>query len=252
MKLTKSKKNKDMLGLSIMIPALNEQTNLKNTVQEIRRGLRSKKINYELIIIDDGSRDKTGEIADKLAKQDKRICVIHHRKNYGIGYSNREVIRKARFDYFTYVPGDNQLPFYAISDMVTLIGKADVIIPYVTNTHIRPLRRRVVSWLFTKTNNILFDLNLKYYNGTAIYRTGVLRDIPHKTDGFGFQAEQNIRLLKLGVTYIEYGYDMYERQGGDSTAIKPKNTVNVIKIIASLFWEFQISKGIKRSFLSLF
>lgn len=231
--------------LSIMVPALNEQDNIEKTVNEILKGVKGKLDDYEILIFNDGSTDRTGDIAQKLSNKNKRIKVINHKKPQGMGSCYREGLAKAKFEHYMYIPGDNQFPSAALSRMLTKIGQADIIIPYVTNMNIRPLTRQILSSGFTKILNAAFNLNVSYYNGTVIHKTALLKTALPKTDGHAYQAEILVRLLKRGATFKEIGYDMYERRGGKTSAFKWKNVKSVFSSIANLFWEVQVKQIFK-------
>lgn len=223
-----------------MVPALNEQVNIEKTISEILKGLKGKLDDYEILIFNDGSKDKTGDIANSLSKKNKKIKVIHHKKPQGMGSCYREGLSKAKFEYYMYIPGDNQFPSAALSRMIAKIGQADIIIPYVTNMNIRPLSRQLLSASFTKILNAAFGLNVSYYNGTVIHKAELLKTALPKTDGHAYQAEILVRLLKNGATFKEIGYDMYERKGGSTSAFKWKNVKSVFSSISNLFWDVRI------------
>ncbi len=224
-----------------MVPALNEQKNIENTIKEIKKGIKGKLSNYEILIFDDGSKDSTGRIAEGLKNKDKKIRVIHNSSNRGMGYCYKTGQKLAKFEYYMYIPGDNQFPAKALSLLTSKIGKADIIIPFVTNMNIRPLMRQIISSTFTNLLNILFGLNITYYNAPVIHNLKILRKIPQNPNsGHAYQAEILIRSLKSGASYLEVGYEMYERMGGKTTAFKWKNTQRVITTILRLFWQLQV------------
>lgn len=225
-----------------MVPTLNEEGNLVNTVREIVYGLKGYVDDYEIFIFDDGSTDQTPQIADRLAKKNTKIKVFHNRLNKGIGYCYRKGIELTRYEYYMYIPGDNQFPKEALVKIVKKIGKADIIIPFVTNMHIRPISRRILSSLFTYLVNLCFGLNIRYYNGTVIHRIDLIRNVIPQTDGFAYQAEILIKLIKSGANYTEVGYDMVERNAGSTSAFRLTSVKSVFKIILSLFWDIQILK----------
>lgn len=228
-------------GLSIMVPAFNEEDNLENTVREIEAGLSGKVKDYEIIIFNDGSTDKTGEIAERLAKKQKRIRVVHNNPNRGMGYCYIKGQKLARFKHYMYIPGDNQFPSKGLSLMLDKLGEADIVIPYVTNMHIRPFLRRLVSSTFTFLINFLFSLRVTYYNGPVIHKTALLRGVPQRENsGHAYQAEILVRLIKAGANFVEVGFNMAERKGGITSAFKLKRVKMVTLTIFALFWEIQI------------
>lgn len=228
--------------LTIMVPAFNEEGNLEGTVKEIELGISNKLKTYEIIIINDFSTDNTRQIAEKLAKKNKKIRVINNKKNMGLGFNYREGIKYAKFEYYMYIPGDNQFPHQSLTRTLDLLGKSDIIIPYVTNMHIRPPIRQAISFLFTFLINALFNLRISYYNSHVIHRLDYLCLVPKKTDGFAYQAEILIRLLKAGASFKEIGYEMRERQVGSTNAFTFKNVQSVLGTVLSLFWETMVQR----------
>lgn len=228
--------------ITIMVPALNEEGNLANTVSGILSILEKKVSDYEILIFNDGSTDLTGKIANQLAKKYKKVKAFHNRPNQGMGYCYRKGLELAKFEYYMYIPGDNQFPKKALEKMVKKIGQADIINPYVTNMHIRPLGRQLLSHTFTLILNSLFRLEMKYYNGTVIHRTKILRQVPPSTDGFAYQAEVLTKLIKSGASFTQVSYEMVERQAGSTAAFKLKNIKSVFQTILKLYWEMMIKR----------
>ena len=224
-----------------MVPAFNEERNLANTIKEIKKGIGKKLENYEIIIFNDGSIDKTGKIADNLVKEDKKIRVVHNNPNRGMGFCYRTGQKLARFEYYMYIPGDNQFPHKGLSKMLDSLGKVDIVIPYVTNMHIRPLLRQLISHAFTLLMNFLFGLKINYYNGPVIHKTKLLRITPQNPNsGHAYQAEILVRLLTAGASFIEVGFNTYERKAGKTTAFKLKNIKRVVGTLVPLFWQIQV------------
>lgn len=233
------------INISIMVPSLNEEENIEDTINEIKSGLKGLVKDYEIIIFNDGSTDNTGKIAEKLTKKNKKITVIHNKVPRGMGYCYREGLKRSKYEYYMYIPGDNQFPQKALWKMLSQTGKADIIIPYVTNMNIRPILRQWLSATFTHTINILFGLKVSYYNGTVIHKKKLLMTALPKTHGHAYQAEILVRLIKRGASYTEVGYNMVERHAGSTSAFKIKNVKSVFKSIFFLFWELQLKPRIK-------
>lgn len=228
--------------LTIMVPALNEEKNLETTINIIKSSINRKIIQYEVIIFDDGSTDKTGLIADNLAKRYKNIKVRHNYPNKGLGYNYKKGQEYAKYEYYMFIPGDNQFPKESLVKVLSSIGETDIVVPFVVNMHIRPPIRQVISFTFTFIINTLFNLHVSYYNSQVIHRTEILKKVPQKTNGFSYQAEILVRLIKGGASYKEVGYEMTERQAGSTAAFTLRNIFSVFKTVLILFWEIQILK----------
>lgn len=236
------KKNQIKKRLSIIVPALNEEGNLADTIQEIKEGINNNLQDYEIFIFNDGSTDKTKQIANQLAKKNKKIKITHHKTSKGLGYCYQKGLNLANFEYYMYIPGDNEFPKKALNDMIKKIGKADIIIPFVTNMQVRSKIRRNISYTFTWLINNIFNMNISYYNGTVIHQTNLLRKVLITTNGFAYQAEILVKLIKSGFSYTEIGYEMVGRNTGETSAFKLKNVSSVAELFLRLYWEIQICR----------
>ncbi|MDP3561067.1 MAG: SDR family NAD(P)-dependent oxidoreductase [Legionellaceae bacterium] len=230
-------------SISVLLPALNEEKNLKPTVERLQQALNVTMDQYELIIINDGSSDKTGEVADQLAAQFDNIKVKHNSLCTGLGNVYVQGAELATMNYFSYIPSDNTWPYRSFVELFGNMGKADIITSFSSNPGVRPWSRRIVSKSFTKTMNLLFGLDLKYFNGLTIYPIEYLKRRPISTYGFGFQSEALIKALQLGYSFIELGLPIDERTAGGSKAVNIKNITSVISTIFRMFWSVRVSKN---------
>jgi Glycosyl transferase family 2 len=98
-------------SVSVFIPALNEEENLEPTVARLIEALTVTVEDYEIIIVDDGSSDGTGAVADSLAAESSAVRVLHNPHNMGLGYCFTQGYREAGKDFFVYIPGDNTWPY---------------------------------------------------------------------------------------------------------------------------------------------
>ncbi len=234
-----------MTKLSIIVPAYNEENGLEVAVGSLFRLLSDNAMDNdsEILIFNDCSQDKTGEIADRLSQKISIVRVFHNERNKGLGFNFREGAKQSRGKYVTWFPGDNENLPQSFVDTVSRIGEADIIIPYTDNMEVRPLSRRIVSSLYTFLNNLFFGLNLKYYNGLSIYRRDVLLAVlPKVGDSFAFSAQILIILLKSGASFVEVPIKIQPKPGGKSSAFRVRNIIGVIKAIFSLFWRINIKK----------
>ena len=223
--------------ISVIIPALNEEANVVATVNEVLTALGDRFEDYELLIFDDGSHDRTGELMDDLAKTNPRIRVTHNDRSRNLGGVYKQGIALACFDYLFLVPGDNEITGSALIRTLDAVGKADIVIPYPTNMEVRPLARRIASRGYTLLINLLFGRRLKYYNGTVISRLADVRNITIRTDSFAYQSEALLKLLRAGKTYVEVGVEIRQWPGRRSNALRLANLVAVLKAVGRLVLE---------------
>ena len=232
--------NNQTVTLSIIIPALNEAGNLEGCVEEVLQTLPSH-LSYEILIFNDGSSDRTGEIVENLQREFPSIRVFHNDRTRGLGYNYARGVESARGTYVMMVPGDNELRFASLGPALETLGSHDILIPYIANPKVRPLSRRILSRLFTGFLNLVFGLKVKYFNGPCIHRTQLLRQFPIETTGFAYMAQTLVRLLKkAGATYRQVPMELRARAHGSSKAFVPRNVLSVGRTFWSLFWEIYV------------
>jgi glycosyltransferase involved in cell wall biosynthesis len=232
-------------SISVVVPAYNEQERIEGTVEAINESLGDRFSDHEILIFNDYSTDKTGEIADGLKAKDPHIKVIHNPTNMGFGYNYKEGVRLASLEYVIMVPGDNEIPVGAISKIFTQVGRADIIVPHTANLEVRPLSRQIVSKAFTGLMNLLSGLDLKYYNGTCVHKASLIKAIPIKTHGFAYMATILVRAIKSGASFTEIGVNIDQREGGESKAFAIKNVISVLTALCELFFEVRITDRAK-------
>src|SRR5437764_3632653 len=152
----------------VIVTAMNEELNLAPTVESVLSVVRTPAFDYEVLIIDDGSRDRTAAIADAFAAADPRIVVHHHPKNLGLDKAYLKGIELASKEHVAWVAGNNIVPAEALRDIYGRIGQADAIFSYPV-VDIRRKRRRWLSRIFVQLLNLLFGVRLQYYTGPCVF-----------------------------------------------------------------------------------
>ena len=132
-------------SLTIVVPAFNEETKITTTVSEILAEAVRVLDAYEVIIVNDGSTDRTGAVADELARREPTVKVIHQAVNRGVGTAFHTALQYAQFTFLTLVPGDNAFHRSGLEAVFRAVGQADLIISYRQNTDARTPMRRFLS-----------------------------------------------------------------------------------------------------------
>ena len=228
-------------SVSIIIPAYNEEKKLAPTINIVLFGLSKNGISdFEILIFDDASTDKTGEKADGLASKHSQIKVIHNPKNMNLGFNITRGFQLAIKEYVGFVPGDNETDPEALDNILQVLGKADIIVPYIKNPEVRPLTRRFLSTTYVRIIDAAFGLRMRYYNGMCFFKTSMVQKVPVSTYGFAYMTEILVKLLKSGVTFVEVPMILKPREGGATKAFRLKNIISVFKTFLKLFWEVRI------------
>jgi glycosyltransferase involved in cell wall biosynthesis len=237
-------KSEQKKSLTVFIPALNEQKTLEPTVTTVLRALALEIDDFEVLVVNDGSTDRTPEIADRLARQHPQVRALHHPARMGVGRAYVQAVDAASKRCFVFIPGDDSWPFESVRELFRNLGKADVVVSYATNPAARRggIPRIMVSSGFTAVLNLLHGLDLKYYNGLAIYPIQFLREKPIRTYGFGFAAEALLHAIYKGMSYVEVGLQIQELNGGISKAVTLRNILSVIGSIVRCFWQLRVRR----------
>lgn len=210
-------------SVSVIIPAYNEETDIAKAVKTVLKLTSGCIKDYEIIIVNDGSIDSTGEIIARLAKNNRRIKVVTHKENIGIGEVYRSGIKHATKKYLTGFPADLDMTTKTLQDLITCRQKADMVSSYMTNMVSRKLVRKVFSVYYIKLMNLIFGLDLKYYNGYFICSLELLRSIKLKSKGFTIYAEIKVKLIKNGIRLLEIPFETRPRLHGISKATSLKS-----------------------------
>lgn len=225
--------------VSVFVPAYNEAANLEGALRDIV-GATAGLGDYEIIVVDDGSRDGTGELADRLAQENRRIRVIHQPRNLGIAAAFERALDEAKLEYFSFLPGDGEIAPESIRTIFAAVGTADIVAPYHGNPRARQLHRRVLTWGSTGLVNTLFGLRIRYYQGPCIYPTPLARSLPKTAGGFYFLTEMLVHALRAGNSYVEVPLTHQDRSHGRSKAVSARNVLKALRAIAILWWTIRI------------
>jgi len=196
--------------------------------------------NKQILVVDDGSLDKTGEIAQRAARTNKNVRVIRHLTNTGLGTCFMDAIAQAKYTYFCGYPGDGDISAESLANLVLAREKNTVILQYLMNQQDRPFIRRVISIIYTKLLNVLFGLNLRYYNGYCLAEVAALRRLPLLSTGHTIFAEIVIRLVKSGYPYREVPFRHVHRAGAKTHVATLANVYRIATNLTRLFLDIQL------------
>ncbi|MBF0171555.1 MAG: glycosyltransferase family 2 protein [Nitrospinae bacterium] len=225
--------------ISVIMPALNEENNIEDAVNNVVGAFKKKGVNGEIVVINDGSSDNTENIVRALMQQHRFIKMIKHENPIGVGTSFWEGVQNASGEIVVFIPGDGENNAYETLQYIDILEHTDLVIPYVYNTNVRPLSRRILSKLYKNILNMTFGTEIKYLNGTVMYRKLILKNVKLKSTGFFFQAELVVKCIKNGYLYAEVPYFIKKRVYGDSKAVTFKSLLKIcidyLKIIIELY-----------------
>jgi len=227
-------------SISFLVTALNEEEHLVPTIRTIESAAAELGCDYEILLVNDGSTDATGEIADRYAVSSPRVRAIHNETNLGLGGAYKRAVGFASKEYVMWVCGDNSETVEHLVSVASHVGEADIVVPVLHAGPQRPFLRRATSKAFTQIVNLLFGLNVGYYNGTVIHKTELIAQVPIKTNSFAYQSEALVKMLRAGCSRVEVPYSSRTYDGLFSNAMKPKNLAAVVKALCVMFFEIRL------------
>lgn len=230
----------------MVMPALNEKKNVRAAIGNVLGAFDDYGIRGELIVIDDGSSDCTGEIVRECASADARVSLVSHQTPQGIGASFWDGVDRAAAQAVTMLPGDNENDPWEILRYYPLLEHVDLVIPFVFNREARPFWRNALSFLYRFIVNSTFYVNFNYTNGTVLYRMSVLRELEYRSSGFFFQADILVRTVKRGYLFAEVPYRLGMRSEGLSKAVSFPSLVKVmlgyLRLVKNYYFETRGSR----------
>ncbi len=183
-------------SLSVVIPAYNEDEGLNNLIKETLKDAAKITNDFEIIIVNDGSTDKTADVADSLAKTYKNVRVIHHTKNLGLASAFRTGIKVCSKDIVLYIEGDGQQPLKDQYQVLKKIKSADVVLGTRSYRFDYSFFRKSLSYGFLFLLRLFFNLPYKDVGWSQAYRRKIFDVIELKSTSPFFCAELVIKALR--------------------------------------------------------
>lgn len=233
--------------LSYFFPAHNEEANLEGLVEEALATLPTLAETFEIIAVDDGSKDRTPAIADELAARHPGVVrAVHHPTNLGYGAALRSGFRAARYDLVAFTDGDRQ---FKVADLGTLLERLaaadgpDVVAGYRIK-RADPILRTVYARAYRLANRIFYGLRVRDVDcACKVFRREALEGIRVESGGAFFSAELLIKLREAGRSVVEVGVPHYPRTAGSPTGAKPQVILRAVRD----FWRLRLHLWVNRS-----
>jgi|GEM_PF-29715 len=209
-------------SLSVVVPAYNEAGNLESMVHHLVAELEKFIDNFEIVIVNDGSHDGTGSLADRLAAEDMRISVVHHPFNIGYGGAQKSGFKQASKKWAVIVPADHQFDARDLEKFLEVCDEADIISSYRIERQ-DPWLRSFVSSFYNRYMRIAHGVTLKDLNWVKMFRRDIFDKIEIETHGFSVDAEIVVKALSLGYRVKQIPVTHYSRTWGNPTGVSLGN-----------------------------
>jgi glycosyltransferase involved in cell wall biosynthesis len=236
--------------LTIFFPMWNEEDYLDRALGAAREAcdalLELGEIeDYELLIVDDASTDRTGALADERAAADRRVRVVHHPKNRKLGGSLKTGFAESRGDLILY--SDADLPF-DMDELVKAVRvmrhyEADIVSAWRFDRTGEGYVRVVYSWIYNSLVRTLFGVKLRDINfAFKLCHRRIFDHVKLESEGSFIDAELVIRSQRAGYKVVQFGVDYFPRTRGVSTLSSP---AVIVKLLREMFSLRSALKGIE-------
>jgi glycosyltransferase involved in cell wall biosynthesis len=224
-------------GISVVLPAFNEEAVIAETVRRCIEVLSVLAPDFEIIVVDDGSRDRTGEIAEQLAAADARVRVVHNRPNKGYGGALIAGFSAMTKPLTFFMDADGQFDIADIARLLPLREKGYRAVLGYRKQRNDAWLRKVNAWGWNRLGRLLFGLRIRDVDcAFKLYDTNLVQVCDVVANGAMVNTEMLVKLKKLGIPYVEVPVHHYPRTHGKATGAD-------LRVIAHAFRELLRLRG---------
>ncbi|MFH1149029.1 MAG: glycosyltransferase [Actinomycetota bacterium] len=231
-------------GLSVFFPAYNDEGTIEGLVETAAEAAGRHTKDLEIIIIDDGSTDGTGETADRLSAGDDRVCVIHHEENRGYGGALKSGLEAASKGLVFYTDGDGQYDPAELELLLERRFEADVVNGYKVG-RADPVYRRVLGRLYGGTVRLLFGIAIRDVDcDFRLMRKSALEGLALEADSGAICLEMVKKMQDRGVTFAEVPVGHFPRRSGRSQFFNARNLFRTTVELMGQYWKLEVRRNV--------
>ena len=228
------------VSISVFFPCYNEEDNVARIIEQSVDVLQKLNADFEVIAVDDGSADRTAQIADEIAAKDSRVKVVRHPQNQGYGAALQSGFKAASKELVFYTDGDGQFDIGELPRLLPLIEDCDIVSGYRLNRQDNIIRK-INGFCWSRLGCLLFGMKIRDIDcAFKLYRTEIFDHIKMSSTGALIDTEILARATRKGYRISQIGVHHYPRTAGQQTGAN-------LKVIFRAFKElFQLHSQIKR------
>lgn len=205
------------VSISVFFPCYNEQGNVKRVVENALAVLDRMGADYEVIVVNDGSYDATGAIADEIASRNNRVKVIHHSENRGYGSAVRSGFKAATKELIFFTDGDGQFDISEMPPLLSLMAQYDIVTCYRIDRQ-DPLIRKINAWCWTRLVCFLFNMKIRDIDcAFKLFKRDSVDTAKLVSSGALIDTEILARAVRKGRKITQVGVHHYPRTAGTQT-----------------------------------
>ncbi len=222
-------------SLTITFPCYNEEANVERVTRAAVEIAQKITADWEVVVVNDGSRDRTGEIADRLAAEIAGVRAVHNNPNLGYGGALARGFREARKNWIFYTDGDGQFDFNELPPLLPLLEKYDIVSCYRLDRQ-DPFMRKANAFAWGTLVNLLFRLGLRDIDcAFKIYPRTFIEQIELKSRGALIDTEMLAKARNLGYSITQVGVHHYPRTAGQQTGANLKVILRAFRELFKLY-----------------
>ena len=222
------------ISLTVFFPCYNEEANVTQTTLAAIKACERLVDDYEVIIVNDGSKDRTGEIADRLAAEFPHVRAVHNNPNRGYGGALQRGFKEATKDYVFYTDGDGQFDFSELDKVLPMITEYDIVSAYRMNRR-DPLMRKVNAKAWGTLVNLIFRMGIRDVDcAFKVYPRRLFEEIEMCSTGALIDTEILARATYLGYSIGQIGVHHYPRTAGEQTGANLRVILRAFKELFQL------------------
>ncbi len=231
--------DRKLLDLTVIVPAYNEEAALDASIRELAGELDNCGLDTEIVIVNDGSEDRTGEIADRLSESLPSVRSIHHAVNQGWGEAVRTGIANAKKELLVLSPVDSPIRRHELLRFVGALGAADIVVGFRSGRAGYGGWLRFGSMCYHRVVTKAFDLRLRDVNWIHLYRKTAVESLPLRLAGIVFPAEVLVKAARRGYRIVEVPSEMRARTSGRPTVSRPRVLFRAVRDLVGLWREMR-------------
>jgi hypothetical protein len=226
-------------SLTLVLPAFNEEPNIDVVIRESLAALPVFADSYEVIVVDDGSRDSTGEIVARWAATNQHVRLVRHARNQGYGAALASGFRASTGDFVMFMDADRQFDIRDLRLLAPFAGEYDIVAGFRMERS-DPLHRRVFAEMFNVSVRILFGVHLRDIDcAFKLFRGDLLRGMTYTAPGALINTEIQAKARRQGARLQQVGVRHYPRIAGEATGGSPRVIVRAIGETLALWWRMR-------------
>jgi putative flippase GtrA len=232
-------------GISVILPAYNEEAAIATTLAEILSTLTGWGADFEVIVVNDGSSDHTGQIIKTIASQDSRVRHIIHPINQGYGATLADGFAAATKDLTFFMDADGQFAIRDLAHLLIHIETVDAVLGYRLQRQ-DTWTRKCNAWGWNMLVALTLGVRVRDLDcAFKLFHTDFLHAHPPKTQSALINAEVLYQLARTGATYRQVGVNHFPRRGGNATGARPGVIVRAIRDLMISTWHWRLQGSAK-------